>query len=182
MSATSWGRCRSGRVFCQESVDQLPAGFDGIRPQFDKYQHMVTRFCHSAHRCNQIACATCCWRAARNTTLQIQNKSNGRLHTITLTIPDHSPESFRGWRVEIRNWVDYLRRKSATWRNFGLHRWLRSNGTGRGIVTLGRLGRDEVENGFLRWSATLGPEIGHDDLRAALWSVVRPSAVSKEAG
>ncbi len=136
--------------------------------------------CRSANRCSDLRRPTCAWRYCRSQAIQILTKSNGPLHTITLTIPDPSPEGFRVWRIEIRNRVDYLRRKSSAWRNFGFHGWVQRDGTVRGIITLGRMGRSEVERGLTRWGATLGQEVGPEDLRVAIWRVTMPGAISPQ--
>jgi hypothetical protein len=143
---------------------------------------MSPRPCRSANRCSDLQCLGCVWRYCRFQAIRILNQSTGPLYTISLTIPDPSPEGFRASRVELRNRVDYLRRTDLRWRKCGFHGWLQRDGTVRCIASLGMLGRGEVEKGLERWSATLGPEIGHDDLRVAIWGGVKPSAVFKEAG
>ncbi len=81
-----------------------------------------------------------------------------------------------------RNRVDYFRRTDLRWRTCGFHGWLQRDGTVRGIITLGTPSRNEVEEGLERWGMTLGPEVGHEDLRVAIWRVVKPTAVYEEAG
>src|SRR5215213_10175612 len=131
---------------------------------------MSPRPCRSANRCSDLRCATCAWRYCGSQTIRILAHSTAPLHSITLTIPNPTPEGFRAWRVEIRNRVDYLRREFPVWRKFGLCVFLQSDGTIRGIVSLGRLGPDEVEEGLERCGATLGPEVREEDLRVAVWS------------
>lgn len=133
--------------------------------------------CHSAHRCNKVTCEACCWRAARQTTLSILHRGHGPLNTIALTISDPSPEGFRAFRVAVRNRIDHLRRKFPLWTALSILVWFQRDGTIKGIVSLGLLGPNDIVKGLERWKPKLGPEIGPDELRVAIWDATKPSAI-----
>jgi hypothetical protein len=96
-----------------------------------------------------------------------------------ICIPDATPLGFRRWRRDLRNRVDYLRRRSPHWRDFGLHVWRSRDGKLRGIVSLATLGSAEAQDGFSRWPTTLRA-ISSDDLRLEIYHVVKPSVISLE--
>jgi hypothetical protein len=129
--------------------------------------------CRSARRCNQITCATCCWRHANHVTRRFLKDWSEPFCAITLALIDPSQEGYRRARVEIRNRLDYLRRKSPVWRSFGLHLYLCADGSFRGIAALGGMGPQEVVGGLARrWPMTLRP-ISVSDLRVEIYRAAR---------
>ncbi len=139
---------------------------------------MIPQTCCSAHRCNDITCETCAWRHTRQVTHRILQGWPGPFYTVTLTILDPSPRGFRRARVELRNRLDYLRRKTPVWRNFGFLLYRVGDGTLQGIAALGGLGPADIQQGLGgRWPMTLRP-ILPEDLRLEVWRCMRPAVMA----
>ncbi len=131
--------------------------------------------CRSAHRCNQTTCATCAWRHARKVSRRVLEGWGGPYYAVRLGNPASTP--LQSLRVEIRNRIDYLRRRSPSWRAFGWVLYQTRDGDLRGVATLGTLGALEVVEAFhAHWPTTLRL-ILPEDLRQEVWRSMRPAVM-----
>ena len=131
--------------------------------------------CRSAHRRNQTTCATCAWRHARKVSCRVVQGWGGPYYAVRWAHP--APTPLQSLRVEIRNRIDYLRRRSPWWRSFGWVLYQTRDGGLRGVATLGTLGALEVVEAFhARWPTTLRL-IRAEDLRQEVWRCMRPAVM-----
>src|SRR5688500_17803965 len=123
----------------------------------------MTMRCHGRTHCHSVRCERCAWRKSRQITRRISASANGPIYAVVISIPDASPFGFRQWRVEMRNRITYLR-NAPRWRDLGLHVWRCEDRKLRGVMSLGALGPEEVQDSLSRWPMVLRP-IQLDDLR-----------------
>lgn len=132
----------------------------------------MSRICCSALRCSSIYCAACTWRYSLQVSRRILACEPRRLHRVTIICTVSSIEGFGRWRTTIHNVVNYRRRQSRWWADFGIWLWWAGSSV-RGIIKLGSITAEEFAIAFSRHGqACLGP-MTNDDVRAEAYAAAR---------